>query len=126
MDIPPLATATGQVSASALMLLPVALLVDQPWTLAAPSPAAIGAIAGLALLATALAYAMFFRLLASAGAVNLSLVTFLIPVSAILMGVVVLDETLHATDFLGMALIGCGLVAIDGRLPALFAAKRAT
>lgn len=126
MGVPPLATAAGQVSASTLILLPVALLVDRPWTLAAPSLSTMGAIVGLALLATALAYVMFFRILASAGAVNLSLVTFLIPVSAILMGVVVLGETLQATDFIGMALIGCGLIAIDGRLPALFAARRAT
>jgi drug/metabolite transporter (DMT)-like permease len=126
MGIPPLATATGQVTASSVLLLPLALSIDQPWTLAMPSVTVWAAIVGLALLSTALAYAMFFRILAGAGAVNLSLVTFLIPISAIVMGVVVLGETLHATDFLGMALIGCGLIAIDGRLPALLRARRAT
>lgn len=126
MGIPPLATATGQVTASSILLLPLTLFIDRPWTLAMPSVTVWAAIIGLALLSTALAYALFFRILAGAGAVNLSLVTFLIPVSAILMGIAVLDETLRATDFLGMALIGCGLVAIDGRLPALLAAKRAT
>jgi drug/metabolite transporter (DMT)-like permease len=126
MGIPPLATATGQVTASSLLLLPLALFIDRPWTLAMPGFTVWAAIIGLALLSTALAYALFFRILAGAGAVNLSLVTFLIPVSAILMGIAVLGETLHATDFLGMALIGCGLVAIDGRLPALFLAKRVT
>lgn len=126
MGIPPLATATGQVTASSVLLLPLTLVIDQPWTLAMPSVTVWAAMIGLALLSTALAYALFFRILAGAGAVNLSLVTFLIPISAILMGVVVLGETLHATDFLGMALIGCGLVAIDGRLPALLRARRAT
>lgn len=126
MGIPPLATATGQVTASSILLLPLTLFVDRPWTLAMPDVTVWAAIVGLALLSTALAYALFFRILAGAGAVNLSLVTFLIPVSAILMGIAVLGETLHATDFLGMTLIGCGLVAIDGRLPALLAARRAT
>lgn len=125
MGIPPLATATGQVTASSILLLPLTLFIDRPWTLAIPGVTVWAAIIGLALLSTALAYALFFRILAGAGAVNLSLVTFLIPVSAILMGIAVLGETLHATDFLGMALIGCGLIAIDGRLPALFATKRA-
>lgn len=126
IGIPPLATATGQVTASSILLLPLALPIDRPWTLAMPGMTVWAAVIGLALLSTALAYALFFRILAGAGAVNLSLVTFLIPVSAILMGILVLGESLHATDFLGMALIGCGLVAIDGRLPALMLAKRAT
>ena len=77
------------------------------------------AILGLALLATAFAYILFFRILASAGAVNLMLVTFLIPVSAILLGSAFLGESLAPMDFGGMALIGLGLAAIDGRLAAL-------
>lgn len=126
MGVAPLATATGQVTASSILLLPLTLAIDRPWTLAMPDATVWAAIIGLALVSTALAYALFFRILAGAGAVNLSLVTFLIPVSAILMGIAVLGETLHATDVLGMALIGCGLIGIDGRLPALLQAKRAT
>jgi drug/metabolite transporter (DMT)-like permease len=125
MGVPPLATAAGQVTASSLLLLPVALLVDRPWTLVWPAPSVWGAIMGLALLSTALAYVVFFRILASAGAVNLSLVTFLIPPSAILLGVALLGERLQATDFLGMALIGLGLAAIDGRLASLLPHVRA-
>ena len=71
---------------------------------------------GLAALSTALAYVLYFRILAAAGATNLLLVTFLIPVSAILLGSLVLDERLDATHLVGMALIGAGLAAIDGRL----------
>lgn len=116
MGVPPLATAAGQVTASSLMLLPVALLIDRPWNLPAPGLPVWGAILGLALLSTALAYVVFFRILASAGAVNLSLVTFLIPVSAIVLGALILGERMVATDFVGLALIGLGLAAIDGRL----------
>lgn len=126
MGVAPIATAAGQVTASMLLLLPMALIVDRPWTLAIPSPQVWLAVAGLALLSTALAYVLFFRILESAGAVNLLLVTFLIPPSAILLGVAVLNEALHPTDLMGMALIGVGLAAIDGRLPALLFARRAT
>ena len=86
MGVTPMMTATGQLTASTLMLTPLALLVDHSWTLTQPSLAAWAAIAGLAILSTALAYLMFFRILASSGATNLLLVTFLIPISAILSG----------------------------------------
>lgn len=111
-----LPTAAGQVTASALVLLPITLLVDRPWTLAAPSLPVWAALLGLAALSTALAYVLYFRILATAGATNLLLVTFLIPVSAVVLGSLVLGERLEAEHFLGMALIGSGLAAIDGRL----------
>src|SRR5271167_691637 len=76
-----------------------------------------GAVFGVGLLSTALAYVLCFRILAAAGATNLLLVTFLIPVSAILLGALVLGELLLPRHFLGMALIGLGLMFIDGRLP---------
>ncbi len=115
MGVAPMATATGQVTCSTLILLPLALAVDQPWTLAMPSWQAWGAVLGLSVVATALAYLMFFRLLASAGATNISLVTLLVPVSAILLGALVLGERLGAAEFGGLALIALGLAAIDGR-----------
>lgn len=116
LGVPPLSVAAGQVTASSLMLLPVAFLVDRPWTLAMPSTAAIAALLGLALVSTAFAYILFFRLLSSAGATNVSLVTFLIPVSAVLLGIVLLGERLAPRHVLGMALIGLGLALIDGRV----------
>jgi drug/metabolite transporter (DMT)-like permease len=115
MGVQPLATATGQVTASSLILAPIALAVDRPWTLPAPSPSTMAAIAGLALLSTALGYVLYFRILATAGATNLLLVTFLNPVSAILLGILVLGEALRPRHLLGMALIGAGLAAVDGR-----------
>lgn len=116
MGIPPLATATGQVTVSSALLLPTALIVDRPWTLAMPSTGAILSLAALGLVSTAFAYLIFFRLLARAGATNVGLVTFLIPVSAILLGVLVLGETLAVRHMVGMVLIGAGLILIDGRL----------
>jgi drug/metabolite transporter (DMT)-like permease len=115
LDVSPLATAAGQVIASSLMMIPIMLVVDRPWTLAMPSTAAVLALVGVATLSTALAYVLYFRLLATAGASNLLLVTFLIPVSAVLLGVVVLHEILLGRHIVGMALIGCGIAAIDGR-----------
>jgi drug/metabolite transporter (DMT)-like permease len=73
-------------------------------------------MAGLALLSTAFAYVLYFRILSTAGATNLALVTFLIPPSAMFLGVLVLDETLTAKQLLGMAVIGAGICAIDGRV----------
>jgi drug/metabolite transporter (DMT)-like permease len=116
MGIPPLATAAGQVTVSSAILLPTALIIDHPWTLPVPSTGAILSLAALGLVSTAFAYLIFFRLLARAGATNVGLVTFLIPVSAILLGVLVLGETLAARHMAGMALIGAGLILIDGRL----------
>jgi drug/metabolite transporter (DMT)-like permease len=113
--IPPLVTATGQVTSTTAMMIPLVLLVDQPWTLSMPSTRTWGALLGLALLSTAIAYAIYFRLLAPAGATNLLLVTFLIPVSALLLGTTFLGERLDPNHLLGMAVIGVGLAAIDGR-----------
>ncbi len=115
MGVAPLVTATGQVVTASILMAPVMLVVDRPWELPMPSLAALGAVGGLALLSTALAYVLFFRLLASAGASNLALVTFLVPVSAILLGFLFLGEVLLPRHMAGMALIGLGLAAIDGR-----------
>ena len=113
---PPMVTAAGQLGASALMMLPLVLVADRPWTLAAPAPQTWAAVLGLSLLSTALAYVIYFRLLARAGATNLMLVTFLIPVSALLLATTVLGEVLEARQVAGMLLIALGLAAIDGRL----------
>jgi drug/metabolite transporter (DMT)-like permease len=116
--LPPAVAAAGMVSCSAVMILPIALVVERPWVL---SPGALtwGAVLGLSLLSTALAYVIYFRILAAAGATNLLLVTFLIPVSALTLGTLVLGERPDASAFAGMALIFAGLAAVDGRLFAL-------
>lgn len=111
----PLMAACGQVTASALVLMPLALHVERFWQSPLPGLATWSAMFGLALFSTALAYLIYFRLLASAGATNLLLVTLLIPVSAIVLGVFVLGERLEWRHLAGMGLIGLGLVSIDGR-----------
>ncbi|WP_029351919.1 DMT family transporter [Bosea sp. 117] len=113
--MPPLAVALLQLAASSALLLPVALAVDRPWQIALPSITAWGALLGLGVLSTGIAYILYFRVLARNGATNISLVTFLVPVSAILLGALFLGEALEPREFLGFALIGTGLAAIDGR-----------
>lgn len=84
-------------------------------SLAVPSLTAIAALIGVAAISTALAYLLYFRIPATAGATNLLLVTFLIPVSAIPLETVFLGEVLQPRHVVVMALIGAGLAAIDGR-----------
>lgn len=114
-SVPPIVTAAGQTTGSSIVLAPIALLVDKPWQLAMPGLPAWLAVLGIASISTALAYILYFKLLNRAGASNLLLVTFLIPVSAILLGVAFLGEQLHMTDIVGMMVIGLGLAIIDGR-----------
>ncbi|GLS80796.1 DMT family transporter [Paracoccus marinus] len=114
IGVDPMVTAAGMLTASTLVLaIPVLALNGPPVGYPATSWAAVAA---LALLSSALAYVIYFRILASAGATNISLVTFLVPVSAILLGWLFLDERLGFAQLIGMALIGAGLALIDGRL----------
>ena len=116
---PPLVSAAGQVTATTVLMLPAVLWLGGGWNMPLLGLWTWAAIIGLALFSTALAYLIYFRLLASAGATNLLLVTFLIPVSAIVLGASLLGERLEPQEFGGMTLIGLGLAAIDGRPLAL-------
>src|SRR6478752_3639742 len=120
----PLSVTTGQLTSGALMMLPLAMLVDRPWTHVFPPLTAIGAITALALLCTAFGYVLYFRLIATSGATNALLVTLLVPPVAILLGALFLGETLAPQDFLGLGLIALGLAAIDGRLLSLVSGRR--
>jgi len=119
MGLPPMTVTTGQLTAGALVMLPIAFLVDKPWMEPFPGLGPIAAISALALLCTAFAYVLYFRLIDRAGATNALLVTLLVPPTAILLGALFLGETLAPQDFLGLILIAFGLAAIDGRLFAL-------
>jgi drug/metabolite transporter (DMT)-like permease len=125
MGVAPLATAFGQVMASTILIAPVWLVVDAPWSLAWPGAEVAGAVVGIAALSTVLAYFLYFRLLSTAGATNLSLVTFLIPVSATALGWAFLGEHLLPQHLAGFALIALGLLAIDGRVGRWVFARRA-
>lgn len=115
MGVAPMATATGQVTMSSLILIPLVLVLDAPWALPLPSTDVIACLAALGLVSTALAYVFYFRILSTAGATNLMLVTLLVPVTAILLGTAFLNETLATNQLAGLALIALGLATIDGR-----------
>ncbi len=115
LGVDPLVTATGQLTASTVLILPVTAVLGGPWIIAEQTIGSVASLIGLALLATAVAYIVYFRLLASAGAVNMLLVTLLLPVTAILLGVTFLGEMLAPRHIGGMGLIALGLAAMDGR-----------
>jgi drug/metabolite transporter (DMT)-like permease len=113
---PPLATATFQLTASSVMMAVIAGIVDRPWQLALPGPTTWLAVIGLAVLSTALAYIVFFQILRRSGATNVMLVTLLVPLTAILLGALVLGETISAREILGALVIGSALLVMDGRV----------
>jgi drug/metabolite transporter (DMT)-like permease len=116
VGIDPTVSAACQLTASTLILAPLALFVDRPWTITAPGPIAAGAAIGLALFSTSLAYVIYYALIARAGATNTVLVTLLIPVGAVGFGAALLGETATSGDLAGLAMIAAGLLVIDGRL----------
>ena len=119
-DSPPLATATFQLLASSLMMAAIAAAVERPWQLPMPGATTWIAMIGLAALSTALAYIVFFQILRRSGSTNVMLVTLLIPVTAILLGYVVLGEQISRREILGALVIGSALLLIDGRVLALW------
>jgi drug/metabolite transporter (DMT)-like permease len=106
----------GLSSAASFILLPLVLVIDQPWTLPPPSISAILAVLALAILCTSIAYLLYFHVIKSSGASNASLVTLLIPISGVILGAAVLHEPIHLEQLAGMALIIAGLLVIDGRI----------
>ena len=116
LGISPLSITTGQLTAAAVVMLPVSMIAEHPWTRALPPVSAWAAITALAVLCTAFGYVLYFKLIDGAGATNAMPVTLLVPPVAILLGSLFLGETLAPQDFAGLALIALGLAAIDGRL----------
>ncbi len=117
LGLKPVQLAFGQVTTAGLWLLPAVFLVDQPFSLPAPSMTAWAALLSLALVSTALAYLIYFRLIADAGATNASLVTLLVPVVATSLGILFLGESLKVSHGIGLLLIALGLMVLDGRFP---------
>lgn len=119
-ELTPMAVATGQTMMAALMMVPVVVLVDQPWTMATPRLDSTLAGLTLALFSTALAYTLYFRLIDHSGASNAQLVAFLMPILAVILGIAFLGESLSGGQIVGAALIAIGLAILDGRLVARF------
>jgi len=110
----PMVNSAGMLICSSLMMFPFAVIIDSPWLLN-PSLEAVAAVFGIAIVSTAMAYLLYFRILAAAGATNVLLVTFLIPISALLLGVGVLGEVINVFEYIGMGCIFLGLMVIDER-----------
>jgi drug/metabolite transporter (DMT)-like permease len=111
----PMVTSAGMLVCSAIMMAPLAIFSG---ALGASvfSIHAVAAVMGIAAISTVMAHLLYFRILASAGATNVLLVTFLIPISALLLGIGVLGEVIHTLEFAGMDCIFLGLMVIDGRV----------
>jgi len=116
MGIQPVRAATCQLICSSFVMMAMAAIVDQPWKLAIPSIETFTAVVMLAIAGTALAYIVFFKILARAGASNAMLVTLLVPITALLLGNAFLNEPIRAKEVIGACIIGMGLLFIDGRL----------
>ena len=113
--LPATVAAAGMLISSTAVALPMAWMFGDLSAITL-GPGAVGAVLGQSLLSTALAYLIYFRVLATAGATNLLLVTFLMPPIALVLGVVALGEQPSPQSLAGMAVIFLGLVLIDGRL----------
>jgi drug/metabolite transporter (DMT)-like permease len=116
MNINPMVTAAGQLLMSSIIMIALATTFESPSLMMTSSAQVWIAVVAMAVVSTAFAYILYFRLLATAGATNALLVTLLIPVTAIVLGGVFLDERLAAIHFVGMGIIAVGLLIIDGRV----------
>jgi drug/metabolite transporter (DMT)-like permease len=115
-DIAPMKTATVQLVCSTMIIGVIVCFIDKPWNLPVPSMNAIWSLVALAVFGTAVAYIVFFKILVRAGASNVMLVTLLLPVTALALGNVFLDEPIQTKEIMGALIIGSGLLFIDGRV----------
>ena len=122
--VSPLVAAAGMLTGSTLIMLPLARLVDGPLPLEM-APDTLAAVAYYAFVSTAFAYLLYYRILASAGAGNLLLVTLTVAPVAIVLGAVVRGETLGPDAYAGFALLAAGLLLLDGRLGHVLGKSRA-
>ncbi|MGA0542338.1 DMT family transporter [Neotabrizicola sp. VNH66] len=120
--LPPQVAAAGMLTTSAAMTLPLAVWTGLPHGL--PPLPVWGALLYLALISTALAYLLLYRLIAAAGAGNASLNTFVAAPTAMILGAVILGESLPARAYPGFALIALGLLLLDGRILRYFSRAR--
>jgi drug/metabolite transporter (DMT)-like permease len=122
-ELAPEVAATGMLTAASAVILPLALVLDGPPDLSL-APATWAGLAYTSAVSTALAYLLYWRLIAAAGAANTMFVTLMIPPVAIALGALARSEVLPATAFLGLGLLALGFVVLDGRLAARFARRR--
>ena len=121
--VPPHISSFCQLSCSSIVLMLLAAAFEQPWTNDLPGAQVWLALFALGAFSTALAYLLFFRVLARAGATNAMLVTLLMPITTVVLGHFVLGEALHLREAIGALVIASALVVIDGRLIRRFSAR---
>ena len=111
----PMLPAAGSLVSGAALLLPASLLIDRPWTLA-PSAASLAAVLALAVVSTALAFTIYFRLIRTLGPMSTSAQAYLRVPIGVAIGVLFLGERLAPTAWAGLACIMAGVIAMT--LPA--------
>jgi drug/metabolite transporter (DMT)-like permease len=116
--IPPLVASTGQLTAGAVVLFPVAAFTSVADGVAL-TPTRVASVVLLGVLGTGLAYVLNYRIIADVGPTKASLVTYLIPVVAVVVGIVVLDEPFEWRLLVGGALTVAGIAAVNSRRPAV-------
>jgi len=114
--VPPVTSSVCQLVSSTVVMAIIAAAYDRPWLLPMPSAATVLSLIGLAALGTSLAYIVFFQIINRSGPTNVMLVTLLIPVTAILLGFLVLGEPISMHETVGALIIASALLAIDGRI----------
>ena len=120
--IEPLALSTGQLIFGALLALPVAAVVEQPWSIA-PSAGAIAALVTLSLLGTGIAMLIFFWLLGEVGSTRTAQVTFLLPIFGLFWGTFI-GEPITPRIVGSMLLILAGVIIVNGGLDWIIQRRR--
>lgn len=113
-----LVASAGVLLLASMMMVPIALVLDRPWTLA-PSAASIAAVVWLGIGATGIPTICYFALIGSAGPTFMSLVNYVSPCVALMLGVVIMNEEPGPNAYAGLALIlsGIGLSQFRRRMP---------
>jgi drug/metabolite transporter (DMT)-like permease len=124
--LPPLAAPTAQLGLAALFMLPLSLLIEQPFNLPAPSLAAFGSLLALAVFGTALAFVVYYHIIERASASYVSMVTYMVPLFGVVLGVLVLNEKLGWTAYAGCALILTGVMIVNGVVNKIIWLRRPT
>jgi drug/metabolite transporter (DMT)-like permease len=113
VGLPPLVAPTAQLIIAFLFMLPVTLIIEQPFNISLPSLPAVGSLLALSVLGTAVAFVVYYRILEHTSATFLSTVTYLVPIFGIILGVVVLDEILQWQTYAGCVMILFGVMIVN-------------
>ena len=115
VGLPPISMAAMQMICGMVITLPLAIVIDQPWSLPPPSTKVVLAVIGTAIIGSSLSAIAYFHILKRAGATNAMLVTLMVPITPILLGALLFGERLLWREVAGAAIIGMALLIIDGR-----------